>query len=191
MTSRHVASLLSNAFDWMVTVDPHLHRYGSLDELYRIPTRVLHAAPLISTWIRDNVRDPLIIVPDNESEQWVAAVAKDADAPHSVLEKVPHGDREVETKPRNLSLWQGRTPVLVDDIISSGTTMIEAVRLFTHGWPSPVCIAVHGLFADDSDRLLEKAGACVVTTNSVPHRTNAIDLRALLAGGVNDVEIIQ
>lgn len=190
VTSREVADLLSNAFDWMVTVDPHLHRYGSLDELYKIPTRVLHAAPVISSWIRTNVSDPLIIGPDSESEQWVAAVAKDAGGPYSVLEKVRRGDRSVEIKLRDLSLWRGRTPVLVDDIISSGRTMIEAVRLLTPGWPSPICIAVHGLFADDSDLLLERAGARVVTTNSVPHRTNAIELRAILAGGVEEAELI-
>jgi ribose-phosphate pyrophosphokinase len=188
VTSRQVAGLLSNAFDWMVTVDPHLHRYGSLDELYTIPARVLHTAPLISSWIRTNMSNPLIIGPDGESEQWVAAVAKDAGAPYSVLEKVRRGDRDVEIKLRDLSLWQGRTPVLIDDIISTGRTMVEAVRLLTHGWPSPICIAVHGLFADNSDLLLERAGARVVTTNSVPHRTNAIELRALLTGGVKQVE---
>ncbi len=63
MTSRQTAQILSNAFDWLVTVDPHLHRYGSLSEIYRIPTRVVHAAPLISAWIREHVASPLIIVP--------------------------------------------------------------------------------------------------------------------------------
>src|SRR6266705_4813902 len=43
VTSRQVAHLLSEAFDWMVTVDPHLHRYGALGEIYSIPTRAIHA----------------------------------------------------------------------------------------------------------------------------------------------------
>jgi len=81
VTSRQVAHLLSDAFDWLVTVDPHLHHYGSLAEIYSIPTRVIHAAPLISRWIRVNVANPLIIGPDSESEQWVAAAANDAGAP--------------------------------------------------------------------------------------------------------------
>jgi ribose-phosphate pyrophosphokinase len=46
--------------------------------------------------------------------------------------------------------------------------MVEAVRLLTHGWPSPICIAVHGLFADNSDLLLERAGARVVTSERSP-----------------------
>ena len=86
VTSRQFAQLLSNRFDWLVTVDPHLHRYGSLAEVYRMPTRVVHAAPLVSRWIRAHVDEPFVIGPDRESEQWVSAVAKGADAPYTVLE---------------------------------------------------------------------------------------------------------
>ena len=182
VTSREVAQLLSYAFDWLVTVDPHLHRYSSLEDIYSIPTHVVHAAPHIAKWIKANVTDPLIIGPDSESEQWVAAVASDVGAPHSVLEKVRRGDRAVEIRLKTLAVWRGRTPVLVDDIISTGRTMIEAIRLLTsEGWPSPVCVAVHGLFAEDADLALARAGASVVTSNSIPHRTNAIDLGASLA----------
>ncbi|MBI4275457.1 MAG: ribose-phosphate pyrophosphokinase [Rhizobiales bacterium] len=191
VTSRQVAHLLSDAFDWLITVDPHLHRYGSLSEIYRIPTRVVHAAPLISQWVKSKVTNPLIIGPDSESEQWVAAVAKDAGAPFSVLEKVRRGDRDVEIKLKNLDAWTGRTPVLVDDIISTGRTMIEAVRLLkSHGWAPPVCIAVHGLFADNSDVFLAQLGAQVVTSNSVPHGTNDIGVGKMLAGALSEFSTI-
>lgn len=188
VTSRETARLLSSAFNWLVTVDPHLHRYSSLADIYTIPTRVVHAAPLISQWIKKNVSNPLLVGPDAESEQWVSAVAKEADAPFSVLEKVRRGDREVEISLSNLDGWAGRTVVLVDDIISSGRTMIEAVRLLTsRGWAPPICIAVHGLFADNSDLLLAQAGAQVVTSNSVAHRNNDIDVAELLASAVGEL----
>jgi ribose-phosphate pyrophosphokinase len=169
----------------LVTIDPHLHRYSSLSEIYRIPTQVAHAAPLVSEWIRAHVANPLIIGPDSESEQWVSAVAKDAGAPFTILEKVRHGDRDVVISIRNFDALAGRTPVLVDDIISSGRTMLEAVRLLTtRGLVPPICMAVHGLFADDSDQLLEQAGARVITSNSVPHATNRIDVATILAGKI-------
>lgn len=181
LTSLHVARLLSQAFDWMITVDPHLHRYRALGQIYSVRTRVLHAAPLISDWIGKNVAQPLIIGPDSESEQWVGAVAKGANAPYSVLDKVRHGDRDVRITLKDMRAWAGCTPVLVDDIISSGRTMIEAVRLLkAAGWPPPICLAVHGIFADASDRLLAEAGARVVTANTVPHASNALDVGPLL-----------
>jgi ribose-phosphate pyrophosphokinase len=185
VTSRQVADLISQRFDWMGTVDPHLHRYGALSEIYRIPTEVIHAAPLISSWIRDNVDDPIIIGPDSESAQWVSVVANDADAPFTVLDKVRRGDRDVQVSLRDERVLGGRTPVLVDDIVSTGRTMLEAVRLLAAaGKRPPICVAVHGLFADGSDRLLADAGARVVTTNTVPHPTNAIDVHALLAAAL-------
>lgn len=188
VTSRQVARLLSDAFDWLVTVDPHLHRYGSLSEIYRIPTRVVHAAPLISQWIRAHVPNPLIIGPDSESEQWVSAVAKDANAAYAVLQKIRSGDREVKISIANLPDLDGRTPVIVDDIISSGRTMVEAVRLtVAQGATTPVCIAVHGLFADNSDALLAQAGARMVTSNSIPHDTNGIDVGERIAASIREL----
>jgi ribose-phosphate pyrophosphokinase len=102
VTSREIARLLSNAFDWLVTVDPHLHRYSSLGEIYRIPTRVVHAASLMAEWIKANVPKALIIGPDSESEQWVSIVAKDAGASHTVLEKVRREYRDVEISVKSL-----------------------------------------------------------------------------------------
>lgn len=188
VTSRHVARLLSDSFDWLVTVDPHLHRYRSLSEIYPIATEVAHAAPLLSEWIRTNVRMPFIIGPDGESEQWVSAVAHAASAPYTVLQKVRHGDRDVEVSIRNSADLDNRTPVFVDDIISSGRTMAEAVRLIgAKTGNRPVCIAVHGIFADHSDLLLSQVGARVVTTNTIPHVTNAIDVSPLLISSIANV----
>lgn len=185
VTSRHVAKLLSQAFDWLVTIDPHLHRYHGLEEIYSIPARALHAAPLLSNWVKTNVQTPVLVGPDSESEQWVAAVAQAAGAPFTVLEKTRHGDRNVEIKVRHMERLSQRTPVLVDDIISSGHTMREAVRhVRDYASAAPVCLAVHGLFAEGADLTLEEAGAHLVTTNTVPHRSNAVDVTDLLAVAV-------
>src|SRR3990167_10491649 len=45
ITSDYFAALLSHYFDWLVTVDPHLHRRHDLNEIYTIPNTALHAAP--------------------------------------------------------------------------------------------------------------------------------------------------
>lgn len=186
VTSRLFAVLLSRAFDWLVTVDPHLHRWKALSDIYGIPTRVVHAAPLLSRWIHDNVADPLLVGPDRESAQWVAAVATEAGAPHVVLEKVRHGDRSVDISVPDVAQWRGRTPVLVDDIISSGHTMSETIRgLREAGLRAPVCVGVHGLFAGDAHRQLREAGAAsVVTTDTVPNADAAIDVSDALAQAV-------
>ena len=186
ITSSTFARIVSGEVDWMVTVDPHLHRRASLDEIYSVPTRALHAAPLIAQWIRDNVESPLLIGPDRESEQWVAAVARGADSPHIVLRKTRRGDRDVEVAMPDLARWRERTPVLVDDIISSGQTMVETLKhLRREGAAAPVCVGVHGIFAGSALEEMRAAGAArVVTTNTIAHPTNGIDVSDLLAAGV-------
>src|SRR3569832_2014110 len=85
--SRTFARLLSSSFDGLVTVDPHLHRWHSLSQLYPIASRVVPAAPAIAEWIRANVADPIVVGPDAESAQWVAEVARLVGVPHLVMEK--------------------------------------------------------------------------------------------------------
>lgn len=183
ITSKTYAHLLSMAFDWILTVDPHLHRRSSMTEIYSIPVSVCHAAASISDWIRDHVTNPIVIGPDVESEQWVSAVAGAAGAPFTTLEKVRHGDRDVEIHVRDIERWWDRKPVLVDDIISSGRTMAGAVgQLVAHGFAAPLIVGVHGLFAEDAYERLGAAGAGqIVSTNTVQHPSNKIDLAPIIA----------
>lgn len=184
VSSRTFARLLSGLVDGLVTVDPHLHRIPALEQVYAIPTRVVPAAPALAAWLRAEVPQAALIGPDAESEQWVAHVARLAGAPWTVLEKTRTGDRAVALRGlERLDGLAGRTPVLVDDIVSSAATLIEACRaLRAAGAPPPVCLAVHALFAGDALAALRAAGpARVVTTDTVPHETNGIELTAELA----------
>lgn len=178
VTSLHFGKLISRYFDWAVTVDPHLHRRTSLDEIYSIPNVVVHAAPLLARWIRENVQSPVLIGPDSESAQWVSQVARYAEAPWLVLEKLRKGDRDVSVSIPDPEAVRGRTPVLVDDIISTARTMIAAVRsLRANDLGAPVCLGVRAVFAEDAYAELLSAGAArVVTTNTIPHSSNGIDM---------------
>jgi len=189
VSSTYFAQCLSAWFDGLVTVDPHLHRYHDLSEIYDIPNRVLHAADTIAAWIAAHVPGALIVGPDSESEQWVRAVAKTAGVPFTVLEKVRHGDREVEVSVPNVEAWENRIPILVDDIISTARTMIETVgHLQRAGLPPPVCIGVHAIFADEAFLALHEAGARhIITCDTIRHPTNEIALAPLLAAGSRDL----
>jgi ribose-phosphate pyrophosphokinase len=186
VTSAYFARLLSGTVDWLVTVDPHLHRHADLRELYTIPVVTRHAAPLIAAWIDAHVPDAVLIGPDAESAQWVAVIAEAARVPHVVLEKTRRGDRTVEVSLPALGAWRGRTPVLVDDIISTGQTMLATLaHLRPQSVPAPVCVGVHAVFAEHAyDALLAGGAARVVTCNTIPHPSNAIDVDDLLADGV-------
>lgn len=186
VTSASFARLLSGWVEGLVTVDPHLHRRRSLEEIYGVPCRTLHAAPLISRWIQEEIEDPVLVGPDVESEQWVAEVAKEASAPWLVLQKERRGDRDVRVSVPDVVRWRNRTPVLVDDIISTARTMIETVgHLLREGMKAPVCVGIHAIFAGAAFADLKSAGAGrIVTCNTIPHESNEIDVSSLIARAV-------
>ena len=186
ITSAYFGKLLSGAVDWMVTVDPHLHRYNSLSEIYSVATQVVHAAPLLSQWIQTRIETPVLVGPDAESAQWVKAVATAANAPYVILEKTRHGDRDVQIRAPDVEQWRTHTPVLVDDIVSTGRTMIETMtHLKRAGLPPPVCAGVHAVMAGTAYADLLAAGAAsVVTCNTITHASNAIDVTPPIADAV-------
>ena len=186
VTSLSYARLLSSSLDFLATVDPHLHRWRSLEELYPIRTQAVAAAPLIAQWLRGHVADPLVIGPDAESEQWVAEVARLAGAPWTVMAKTRRGDRDVGVRLAGRGPWPPGMPVLVEDIISTGHTLLAAAQALREaGMAAPLCIGVHALFEDGAlQRLLAGGVKQVVTCDTIAHPTNAIPVAEALAQAV-------
>lgn len=143
-----------------------------------MPTRVVHAAPHLAGWIRDHVAQPILVGPDAESEQWVSEVAGVIGCPFTLLQKTRYGDSDVAVTVPGLDRWRDCTPVLVDDIASTARTMMAAVaRMHEAGMAAPVCVAVHALFAGTAyTDLLASGIARVVSTNTVSHPSNQIDM---------------
>ena len=184
--SAHIyAAWLSAHFDWLLTVDPHLHRIDSLDRVYSLRSRVVHAAAPLARWIAAKVARPLLIGPDAESRQWVSEVAARVGAPMLVLDKQRRGDLDVTSRLPDLAPWEGRTPVLLDDIASSGRTLAVVLEQLRGRALAPaVCVVTHGLFAGDALQGLRAAGAArVACTDSVepPPGVERIALDAELA----------
>ncbi|GAB2820983.1 ribose-phosphate pyrophosphokinase [Ferruginibacter profundus] len=183
ISSELFAKLLSSFVDKLITIDPHLHRRTSLNEIYPIHTSVLHVSHLVSKWINENIQQPILIGPDSESEQWVSKVAADANAPYIILEKIRKGDRNVKVSVPQVEKYKEHIPVLVDDIISTGNTMIETIgHLKKAGMKPPVCIGTHAVFASKAYEKIIKAGAAkVITCNTIAHPSNGIYIDELLA----------
>ena len=183
VSARQFARLLSAQFDWLATVDPHLHRVHALAEIFTIPAVTVPAAPLLARWIAAHVERPLLVGPDSESRQWVARVAEQASAPWVILDKERRGDRQVVLRVPDVGRWAQHTPVLVDDIISSGGTLVEATRaLCGQGLRAPVCAAVHAVFAPWAYWALLEAGvARIITTDTIAHATNGVPVAPAIA----------
>lgn len=190
-TSILFAKYLSGWIDYLITIDPHLHRIQHLTEIYSISSiSVLHSTQKIAQWIHHNIDSPLIVGPDEESQQWVTEVADIIKAPYVIIKKTRYEDRKI-----NISVPEikdaSKTPVLVDDIISTGTSMLAAIKEFiARGFKHPICIGVHALFDDETYNKLLAAGAQkVITCNTIPHPSNKIDITDIVVEEVNRMQL--
>ena len=189
VSASYFAELISSHFDYLITVDCHLHRISSLGEIYNIPTQNISSAMLLADWIKSNVRKPLLVGPDSESKQWVQVVARHAKASYVVFSKQRYADHLVKLKLQDLSDYKDYTPVLLDDIISTASTMCEAVKHLKQKIKQlPVCMGIHAVFSPGSYNQLVKTGVSkIVTTNSIPHSTNEIDLTPILLSSIGKI----
>lgn len=186
VSQRHIGGLLASRFDAVVTVDPHLHRIAALHEVMPGCEAVsLSAASLIGAWVARHVSQPLLLGSDEESAQWVSEAARACSPPadHGWCVKQRRGDRDVEvTLPPGIDC-RGRAVVLIDDMASTGRTLMAATRLALAAGAVSVDVAVtHPLFVGDALAELRVSGVRHVwSTDCVPHASNAISVVPLLA----------
>lgn len=180
-----IGRLLGERFDRIVTVEPHLHRTGDLSEVLGVETTVLVAAAELAATLT-GAPDLLVVGPDAESRAWTERLAGLMGAPAATFLKVRRGDAHVDLSLDEAVRVTGRPVVLVDDICSSGATLIGAVaQLRRRGAKRIVVAVVHALFTEETERRLRAAGADdVLSTESCPHPSNRVPLTALLAGAL-------
>lgn len=181
VSQKAIGDLLAKNFDRIITVDAHLHRVDSLASVFLgIEADNLSAAPAIAIAMRPLFQGSgtVVVGPDLESWRWANAIAKALDLTVMVAEKVRHGDRTVEVRLSNPKLVAGHPVLLVDDIVSSGRTLISCCRALQLSGASMVdAMVTHALYPDSVARDLVDAGIRrVYSTNSVCHPSNYVSL---------------
>jgi ribose-phosphate pyrophosphokinase len=181
-----VGGFLGGLFDAVLTVDPHLHRIDRLEQAVTGARAIaLTAAGPIGEFAARTLPHAVLVGPDEESAQWVAAVAAEAARPHAVFVKRRHGDRDVEVLAEGGPGLAGRPVLLVDDIASSGRTLAEAARVCLRlGALSVDAVVTHALCTGEDLAVLHAAGVgSLWSTDSLPHPGNRVALAPLLAQG--------
>jgi ribose-phosphate pyrophosphokinase len=182
-----IGRLLADHFDGVITVDPHLHRIQRLQQAIPLQHAIaLTAAELMAEFLSQRFERPLLIGPDAESRQWVESIACGREFDYSVGTKERFGDRNVCIHlPEDMPVG-GRDVVIVDDMASTGRTIIAAAEAILAGKPRSLSVLVtHALFAGDAEaRIRQLAINNLWSTDSIMHSTNVISLAPLLADGV-------
>ena len=191
ISQRVVGRLLSEVFDRVITVDAHLHRTTEIKEIFpEIEVDNLSAMPAIAEALRTARLDAKMIIvgPDAESEHWVSDLAGRVGVSYAVAQKVRRSDHSVEIALANPQMFKGHPVLLVDDIVSSGGTMVACAKaLVAAGSLSIDAIITHALFlADVGDKIIGAGVRSIRSTHTVPHPTNAIVLDSIFVAALSN-----
>lgn len=181
-----IGALIADHFDGLVTIDPHLHRVAHLrDVVPHIPAHALSAAPALAQVLRAE-EPPVLVGPDEESRPWVEAIARPLGLDILLGRKRRRGDQDVELILPGIDVVAGKPAVLVDDVISSGATMIAAANLLRQARAASIeALATHGLASDDTYDRMRAAGITRIrTTLSVANYAACIPIAATIAQGI-------
>lgn len=187
VSQRVVGGLLAEHFDGLLTVDAHLHRVHRLADAVPVSRALnLTATEPMACFLAGRFDTaPLLIGPDRESEQWVAAIGEHEGLDYRVASKERLGDRRVRMALPS-GPYRHRHLVLVDDIAGTGHTLEAAVRALRGRQPASISVLVtHALFLGDAVERLRALGVeRIWSCDSVTHPSNALPLAGLLGRGL-------
>jgi ribose-phosphate pyrophosphokinase len=181
ISQKVVGRLLAGVVDRVITVDAHLHRTTNIQSVFPgIEADNLSAMPAIADALRSAGLDPgtVVVGPDAESRPWASELAGRLGVAHAVAQKTRRSDRSVDIVFSDPTVLAGRPVLLVDDIVSSGGTLMACAQALTAAGATAIdAIITHALFPAELTGEFVRAGIrSVRSTHSVPHSTNAIAL---------------
>jgi ribose-phosphate pyrophosphokinase len=147
ISAKLVANLITHAgVDRVLTVDLHA---GQIQGFFDIPTDNLFGAPVMVRDIKErmNSSDKVVVSPDVGGVVRARAIAKRIDAPLAIVDK--RRERAGESEVMNIiGDVEGRSCILVDDIIDSGGTLVNAAEaLIAEGAQDVYAYITHGVLS--------------------------------------------
>ncbi|GGJ08515.1 ribose-phosphate pyrophosphokinase [Halobellus salinus] len=187
VSARAMARAVSTGADRVVLVNPH---EDAVADFFACHVTVCDAAGRLAEPLPGNLDDPLFLSPD-AGAVGLAEAARDAYGGGEVdfFEKTRHSGIDVEISPSDADA-AGRSVVLVDDIVATGSTMSEAVaHLSADGADRVFAACVHPLLAGNARLKLERAGIeRIIGTDTVERDVSRVSVAPVVAAAVDAVE---
>lgn len=164
----------------------NLHEDG-LRNLFNIPAHNLSAMPLIAEYIGEHLDDPVIVAPDKGALGFASEIAGILGCDSDHLEKTRISPDKVETRTKDLDV-QGREAVIIDDIISTGGTIINASHILRqHGASKIVVSCVHPVLVEDALLRIFASGVDdVIATDTLQSDASTISVAPLIADFIGE-----
>ncbi len=166
----------------------NLHEQN-IKEFFSIPVHEISAMPMMANYIYGQIDNPLILGPDKGALGFAKEISGILKCDCDYLEKTRISPEKVEMKPKNLDV-EGRNVVIIDDIISTGGTIVSASRILKNLGANKVLVGcVHPILVEDALLKIFAAGVDdVFATDTLKSDVSTISVAPLVAGYLKKFE---
>jgi ribose-phosphate pyrophosphokinase len=177
--------------DYIYTIDSHRHRVVDQDDLTTVPLHDLTAMEELAKHMNNkhSLHNPAVIGPDAEAGAWAKTAADALSVDYDALEKKRYDAETVEIKPQKLDV-KGRDVLIVDDIISTGNTIIRAIEVLKKNGAKDIYVAcTHPLLVLNALVRIYEAGALdVVGTDTVPSAISHVSVAPVIVDAIKNLK---
>ncbi|ACS34551.1 ribose-phosphate diphosphokinase [Thermococcus gammatolerans] len=142
------------------------------------PGKGINVSParIIADYFREKLGEGIVLAPDRGALGRARAVAMELGLEYSHFEKRRISPTEVEIRPVDIDV-RGKNVLIVDDIISTGGTMVKAARILRKLGAEKIFVGVtHGVFAEGAVERVSKAVDELAVTNTIPTPVSKISI---------------
>jgi ribose-phosphate pyrophosphokinase len=155
---------------------------------FKIKSENISAIPdLIGYFKKINLKNPLVVSPDQGGKERAKEFAKKFGSEFIALKKKRNRKTgKVQIKTEGLDGVKGRDVILVDDMISTGGSIIKATEFLKKQKCNRVFVAcTHALLMNDAEKKIRKAGVTkIISTNTIPGKTSIVDISGTIAKAI-------
>jgi len=155
---------------------------------FSIKTKNVSAIPELVLYVKKlSLKNPLVVSPDQGGKDRAKEFAKELGSEYIALEKIR--DRKtgkVQIKTKNLDEVANRDLILVDDMISTGGSIVKATQFLKKQKCKKIYVAcTHALLMNDAERKIKKAGVTkIISSNTIPGKTSIVDISNTIAKAI-------
>ena len=172
-----LARLISTLADNIITVDPHKEH---ILDFFTIQAKSISAVKPIATHLKERQID-LVLAPDHGALERATKAANCLECDVDYLEKTRLDGSTISISPKNLEV-SGKTVAIIDDIISTGGTMAEAIKQLHSQDVKKIYVAcTHGLFAGSAIKKLQESGCEeIIATDTIQTQFSTVSVSSAL-----------
>ena len=188
VTIKVIADMLHAAgADKIVTVDIH-----SKDALKKLGRRTVNvsAVPALATYVKKmRLKNPLVVSPDSGGKKRAMEFAKNLNVEcESLSKKRDRVTGKVSITTSKFNSVSNRSVILVDDMISTGSSIVNAARFLRgKGCKNILVVCTHALLVNDAAKKISRAGVSkIISANTIPNSKSTVDVSEVIAQAISN-----